>query len=112
MDHIILTQLSRPELGSLIREALETYFSDTKKKDEPPLSSPQWFNLPQLCEYLPDRPTKQTIYNKVSKNEIPYYKDSKKLRFLKSEIDAWLLNGKQYTQAEVDNHIDKLIASK
>ncbi len=49
-----------------------------------------WFNLEALCNYLPDRPAKQTVYGWVFQKKIPYHKKGKKLQFLKSEIDEWL----------------------
>lgn len=52
-----------------------------------------WFNLNDLCSYLPDKPTRSTVYGWVHQNTIPYHKGKKRLRFLKSEIDSWLLEG-------------------
>ena len=49
-----------------------------------------WFNIEELCEYLPDRPAKQTVYGWVFQKKIPYHKKGKKLQFLKCEIDEWL----------------------
>lgn len=49
-----------------------------------------WFNLEALCNYLPDRPAKQTVYGWVFQKKIPYHKKGKKLQFLKFEIDEWL----------------------
>ena len=49
-----------------------------------------WFNIEELCEYLPDRPAKQTVYGWVFHKKIPYHKKGKKLQFLKCEIDEWL----------------------
>jgi hypothetical protein len=51
-----------------------------------------WFNLEELCDYLPDRPAKQTVYGWVFQKKIPYHKKGKKLQFLKCEIDEWLHN--------------------
>jgi len=51
-----------------------------------------WFNLEALCDYLPDRPAKQTVYGWVFQKKIPYHKKGKKLQFLKCEIDEWLHN--------------------
>lgn len=62
------------------------------------LTSPgakNWMNLKELCLYLPDHPSKNTVYAWVGQSKIPYHKPkgSKKLRFLRDEIDAWLLSG-------------------
>ena len=61
----------------------------------------RWFNLQELCDYLPDRPAKQTVYGWIGQHIIPYYKKGKKLQFLKSEIDAWLKADKRKTAAEL-----------
>jgi len=59
-----------------------------------------WLNIDELQEYLPDFPAKATIYGWVGHNQIPFYKGGKKLRFLKSEIDEWLLSGKPQNEQE------------
>ena len=61
----------------------------------------QWFNLEQLCAYLPDKPAKSTVYGWVSDNLIPYNKTGKKLRFLKSKIDTWLQENAHRTSTEI-----------
>ena len=60
------------------------------EKEEPP----QWFSIQELCDYLPEHPAIQTVYTWTSANRIPYYKEGKRIRFLKSEIDKWMLNSK------------------
>ena len=69
------------ELEDLIEDSM------TNKKMEM-----KWLNIDDLCEYLPDKPAKQTVYGWVCKKKIPYHKKGKKLQFLKSEIDRWLLS--------------------
>lgn len=51
----------------------------------------QRFNITELCEYLPTKPKKQTVYGWVSAKppKIPFHKKGE-LYFIKSEIDAWL----------------------
>lgn len=61
------------------------------EKEEPP----QWFSIQELCDYLPEHPAIQTVYTWTSANRIPYYKEGKRIRFLKSEIDKWMLNSKE-----------------
>lgn len=49
--------------------------------------------MEELCVYTRMKP--QYLYKLTSKNKIPYYKPRGKiLYFKKSEIDAWMLNGK------------------
>ena len=61
----------------------------------------RWFNLEELCAYLPDRPARQTVYGWISQRVIPYHKKGKKLQFLKSEIDNWLLEDQRQTLVQV-----------
>jgi excisionase family DNA binding protein len=75
------------------------------------LEPDRWFDLNDFCEYHPDKPSKATVYGWVSAKTIPVHKTGKKLRFLKSEIDEWLLQGKKrtYSDALVDasNYLPK-----
>ncbi len=65
-----------------------------------------WFNLSELCNYLPNKPSKHTIYSWVRSGKIPYFKERNRLRFLKSEIDAWLQNRQRHvTTIHVHYHI-------
>ena len=61
----------------------------------------QWFNIDELCNYLPDRPAKATVYGWVHAGTIPYHKGGKALRFLRSEIDEWLKSGRRKTNSEI-----------
>ena len=63
--------------------------------------SEAWFNVEQLQNYLPDKPARATIYGWVHTLNIPFHKGGKKLRFLKSEIDNWLLQGKRQTRDQI-----------
>jgi excisionase family DNA binding protein len=75
-----------------------------------------WMSLDELCEYLPGKPAKATIYGKVHLREIPHKKDGKRLIFRKSEIDEWLnAKGRKTvaeTQAQADQYLGKKKRSK
>jgi excisionase family DNA binding protein len=72
----------------------------------------RWFNLEEFIEYHPDKPKKSTVYGWVSRNIVPHHKDGKKLRFLKSEIDNWLRQGKRLTNAEAAIQAQKYLINK
>ena len=76
---------------------IETILLEIKHnpKHSSQIDSDQWFDLKELCEYMPDKPSKATIYSYVHNGSIPFKKGLKKLRFLKSEIDNWLKNEKK-----------------
>jgi predicted DNA-binding transcriptional regulator AlpA len=72
-----------------------------EKSNEQPPQTDRWFDLNELCIYLPDKPAKATVYGWVNASTIPVHKGQKKLRFLKSEIDNWLKQGRKKTFAEI-----------
>lgn len=91
-------------------DKLETLLSvQTTAKVEP---SDRWFNLQELCEYLPGRPAKQTVYGWIGQHAVPYHKKGKKLQFLKSEIDAWLKSDKRKSAAELHAEAVQFVNSK
>ena len=75
-------------------------------------SADQWMNLKELCEYLPSHPAEQTVYGWTSCHQIPYHKRGKRIMFLKSEIDAWLHEGKRKSQKELTEEAAQFIKSK
>jgi len=72
----------------------------------------RWFDLNELCQYHPDKPTKPTVYGWVNAGTIPVHKGGKKLRFLKSEIDNWLKQGRKKTLAETASEADAYVKKK
>jgi excisionase family DNA binding protein len=83
-----------------------------EKSNEQPTETDRWFDLSELCIYLPDKPTKPTVYGWVNAGIIPVHKGGKKLRFLKSEIDNWLKQGKKKTFAETASEAEKYLKTK
>ena len=61
----------------------------------------EWLDVNGLCSYHPDRPSKKTVYDWVTFRRVPYHKNGKRLRFLKSEIDSWLAGGYHKTEDEM-----------
>jgi excisionase family DNA binding protein len=52
-----------------------------------------------------------TIYSKVSKGEIPYYKPNKHLLFSRSELVNYLKLGKRKTNAEIEQEATAYIVN-
>lgn len=90
-------------------ERLETLLSNTRS--ELP-ESDKWFNLLELCNYLPDKPARQTVYGWIGQKLIPYHKKGKKLQFLKSEIDTWLIGDKHKSVSELQAEATEFIANR
>lgn len=73
----------------------------------------QWMDVEGLMAYHPDKPARKTIYDWVTLRRVPFHKDGKRLRFLKSEIDAWLSGGYHKTDEEMENEaVDYLNAKR
>lgn len=51
-----------------------------------------------------------TLYTKVCKREVPYYKQGNRLYFLKDELFDWIKKGKKKINTDIDN--DSLIVLK
>jgi excisionase family DNA binding protein len=83
-----------------------------EKSNEQPTETDRWFDLNELCEYHPDKPCKPTVYGWVNAGIIPVHKGGKKLRFLKSEIDSWLKQGRKKTLAETAGEAEQYCKTK
>jgi excisionase family DNA binding protein len=94
-------------------------FKDFKQKilsqnnaPQPQPETDRWFTIDELCEYLPDKPAKATVYGYVHTLSIPFHKTTKRLRFLKSEIDLWLKSGKRKTVSEIEAEADQYLIKR
>ena len=72
----------------------------------------QWLDVEGLMAYHPDKPARKTIYDWVTLRRVPYHKDGKRLRFLKSEIDAWLAGGYHKTEDEMQDEAVEYVNAK
>ena len=88
-------------VSMLINHVLEIKQSLTDKANTIQPETDCWMNLEELCEYLPDKPTKPTVYTWVQHDLIPVHKVSKRLCFLKSEINDWLMQRRKKTTSEL-----------
>jgi excisionase family DNA binding protein len=96
----------------LINEVKELKFLLQTSKHADVEPSDRWFNLQELCDYLPDRPARQTVYGWTAQRLIPFHKKGKKLQFLKSEVDAWLKADKRKTATELQAEAIQFINAK
>lgn len=56
-------------------------------------------NVREAARFLGDAVA--TLYGRTSRNEIPFYKRGKKVYFKKSELFAWIEEGKVKSQSEI-----------
>lgn len=90
-----------PKAMAHLIEEVEILKKMLKATYEEKIEPDRWFNIDQLCQYVPDKPAKQTVYGWVARHTVPYHKKGKKLQFLKSEIDVWLKSDQRKTAAEL-----------
>ena len=113
MQNVVLSTRNIDDLindvANKVVEKIELW--NIKPQRQPQPETDQWFDLSELCEYLPDKPAKATLYGYVSANKIPHHKGAKKLRFLKSEIDEWLKSGKRKTISEIKQETDNYLST-
>lgn len=96
MDKVILT--SSEELETLIQNSINNSIkADPHEKGY----TQSILSLTEACNYL--NLAKQTIYGFTSKRLIPFIKKGKKLYFKKSDLEEWLLEGKQLTKKEIES---------
>ena len=110
MQAVTITQITAPELETLIENSIKKVLSTHQA--EQPTETDRWFDLNELCIYHPDKPSKPTVYGWVNVGSIPVHKGGKKLRFLKSEIDNWLRQGRKKTLAETAIEAEQYFKTK
>ena len=108
-----LTLESLPKAFTLLaNEVVEIKKLLLEKSSPQPELKDTWFDLSELCAYPPDKPSKPTVYGWVHSGLIPCHKGSKKLRFLKSEIDSWLKEGKKKSFSETSKEAEEFLKNR
>jgi excisionase family DNA binding protein len=104
MEKTIFISIPIEDFQTVIIDCVNSCLKNNKQSyNEQSVETDRWLNLSDLCIYHPDKPSKPTVYGWVNAGSIPFHKGGKKLRFLKSEIDAWLKQGRKKTLAEISN---------
>lgn len=123
-DTIALSNINDSQMENLTLETLPKAFSlltnevsEIKRllletRNEQPADNDRWFDLNEFCHYHPDKPSKPTVYGWVNAGIVPVHKGGKKLRFLKSEIDNWLKQGRKKTIAETASDAEQYLNKK
>lgn len=92
-------------------ESLEQKVKELSSTKDTP-EQQEWLDIDGLCQYVPTHPAKQTVYTWVNEKIIPFYKSSKKLLFLRSEIDDWLRQGRRKNNEELKREAEVFITKK
>jgi len=111
-----MVSLTFEQLPSAVSQLIEEVQSLKRLLQEKHNGNPPaidvWFDLNELTIYDPEKRSKATFYGYRSSGSIPYHKKGKKLIFLKSEIDAWLKDGRKKTSSEISLDADAYINKK
>lgn len=111
MENVVFTNLSIPEIRQLFRQELETYFEANQKTEPPPNEeAEQLLTIQQAADFL--SLTVPTMYSKVSKNEIPYMKRSKRLYFSRTELMEYLKDGRRKSNAAIEAEAETYLKKK
>jgi hypothetical protein len=91
MNSIILNGLEVAdflrEIREIVHEEVQTHMASKETQDD------EWMDLEQAAAFL--KKAKQTVYGYTAKSLIPNYRRGGKLYFKKSDLEAWLLQGKR-----------------
>ncbi len=69
-------------------------------------------DVSEAQKYIPGHPAVQTIYGWTSNNMIPYHKVGKRIYFVKSELDAWLLKEGHKSQDDLRREAEEYVNSR
>lgn len=105
-------------LASFLQEILTPIISESVRKSFQEFNRPntddsqkEYWDIKKTAEFLDL--SKASIYRYTSSNQIPFHKRGKKLYFKKSDILAWLENGKNLTNEEYEEKAQsKLLKSR
>lgn len=106
-----LTLEGLPQAVNQLFNKLENIEKLLNEKTEQPPTQPQdeLLNVQQAAELL--QLTIPTIYTKVSRNELPFMKRSKRLYFSRLELLAYLKQGRRKTNAEIAAEADTYLSN-
>ena len=113
----MLTTISFDQLPQAVSEILDgiaelkSLCTDILEKD----SKDYYMTVEEVCAYHPDHPCKQTVRRWKRLGYLPFYKDptTRRVKFLKSEIDAWIASNRHMSIQERNALYDaEILASR
>jgi excisionase family DNA binding protein len=104
----IVYQISDDQIKALAEKISANIRSTMQSTSKAPKLQDTFLDVTQLSNLLDL--SVQTIYGLVHRNKIPYHKPGKKLYFLKSEIYAWVTNGRK--KSCVSDQVDQFLSNK
>jgi excisionase family DNA binding protein len=108
MQSVTITQITPPELESLIECAIRKVIGETPKESKP--ETDELLTVQDAATLL--RLSVPTIYGLISKGDLPVMKRSKRCYFSKIELLNYLKEGRKKTFAETASEADKYLKNK
>ncbi|MBP7679068.1 MAG: helix-turn-helix domain-containing protein [Bacteroidales bacterium] len=110
MNDVLFTPLRLNELEALIQNSVEKAFKNHSPSSKDQYETDQLLTIQQAAELL--NLSVPTLYGYVQRAEIPVYKRSKRLYFLKQVLIDWVKDGRKKTTAEIKQAADDYINKK
>lgn len=109
MQAVTITQISPPELQTLIEDSIKKVFENltigNSKAEEDAL-----LTVKQAAEFL--TLSVPTLYGLISKGEVPVMKRSKRCYFLKQDLINYLKAGRRMSSAEINAEAAQYLQQK
>ena len=105
----MITQISPPELETLIEKTISKCLND-RKTTPAQTATNQLLTISQAAEFL--SLSVATVYGLVSRSVIPCMKKGKRLYFSKDEITDWIKTGKKKTISELSADADSYLLNQ
>lgn len=102
------TVLSTIEIQSLVSLIADEVVKKIGK--EPVIIQDHLLDLSEACEFI--RLSKQTIYNKLARREIPHQRKNGRLYFSSIELTEWIKSGKRKTNEEIKDDARSYLTNK
>ena len=108
MQAVTITQITPPELETLIENSLRKILS--VRTNTPQIDTDELLTVQDTAKFL--SLSVSTIYGLTSKGELPFMKRSKRCYFSKVELINYLKQGRKKTLAEIATETDQYLSGK
>lgn len=109
MAKIMNTNMTEKDLREIVSDILENFFKKSPQKQDDPTMK-DILNAKEAAGFLDLAIT--TLYGLTSDNKVPHFKRGKKLYFRRSELLAWIEEGRIKTREELDLEAESYLGKK
>ncbi len=111
MYNLVLSPIDPEVLISSISDRVTANILKAVRDEQPATEqSEQLLTVQETAEFL--HLSVQTVYGKVSRNEIPVMKRNKRLYFSKAELVDYLKGGRKKTNAEIEAEAEAFLSQR